>query len=95
MEEYEYSNVRRDIVTTFIILFELFLIFLFWNVLFPFDEEKTVYGEVYYTSFGSIHIFFNLFIIVISVLTGLIGYDKSIDIKKLFGYGKTIKRKID
>lgn len=49
---------------------------------------------VLHVSFGSYHIFFNLTIIIISILTGLIGYDSDINIKDLF-YGQNTKRKIN
>lgn len=49
---------------------------------------------VLHVSFGNYHIFFNLTIIIISILTGLIGYDSDINIKDLF-YGQNTKRKIN
>ena len=67
---------------------------IFWNILFLYDKVHTYNDTVLHISFGSYHIFFNFTIIIISILTGLIGYNSDINIKDLF-YGQNTKRKIN
>lgn len=90
----DYNIIRRYIFTTFLILAEFFIMIIFWNILFPYDKVHTYNDTVLHVSFGSYHIFFNFTIIIISILTGLIGYNSDINIKNLF-YGQNTKRKIN
>lgn len=90
----DYNIIRRYIFTTFLILAEFFIMIIFWNILFLYDKVHTYNDTVLHISFGSYHIFFNFTIIIISILTGLIGYNSDINIKDLF-YGQNTKRKIN